>query len=139
MADIVGAGYTEYVSYGSGTYDGVVGVFIGSTRDGISPLAPFSLKSRADALQALGLFNRGATNLSQIRGTIGATQSRLNAALGVVVNTKDNIIAANSRIVDADIAAESANLTRTQILQQAAVSVLASANLQPELALRLLR
>jgi flagellin-like hook-associated protein FlgL len=119
-------------------YGGYGAILIGSTRNGISPIAPFSLKSRADALQAMGLFNRGARNLSDMQGTLGATQSRLAAAMGVVASARENTLAANSRIIDADIAADSANLTRTQILQQAGAAVLAQANLQPQLALRLL-
>ena len=51
----------------------------------------------------------------------------------------ENVAASNSRILDADFAAETANLTRTQILQQASVAVLAQANQAPQLALSLLR
>ncbi|NDC38215.1 MAG: hypothetical protein EBZ48_09210, partial [Proteobacteria bacterium] len=133
VTDVVAAGY-----YGDGNYTGVVGVLIGNTRDGISPLQPFSLKSRGDALQALGVFSRTAKNLTDIRSNIGATQSRLGTAMGGLVTAREQFIAANSRIMDADIAEQSAKLIRTQILQQAGAAVLASANVQPQLALRLL-
>jgi flagellin len=116
IGDFNGDGVLDVTMSGQDYYDGgQTAILLGTTRGGISPLAPFSLKSRADALQALSLFSRGSRNLSEIRGTLGATQSRLNAALGVIVSAKENLTAANSRIIDADVAAESSKLTRTQI------------------------
>ena len=73
------------------------------------------------------------------RGTIGAFQSRVEVASSVLQSTTENYRAAESRIRDADIASEVANLVRLQILQQAAMAILAQANQQPALALRLLR
>ena len=72
-------------------------------------------------------------------GAIGAHQSRLAITVNNLEVSRENYHSAASRIVDADIAQESANLVRTQILQQAASSVLAQANQAPALALTLLR
>ena len=77
--------------------------------------------------------------LNSIRGSIGATQSRLESALLLAFTSGETRAQAESRIRDADIGAESANLSRLQILQQAGAAVLAQANQQPQLALTLLR
>jgi flagellin len=79
------------------------------------------------------------TAVNSLRGRFAAAQRRLDTTinnLGVVI---ENLSAAESRIPDVDVAAETAFLTRTTILQQAAVAVLAQANVQPQLALSLLR
>ena len=76
--------------------------------------------------------------ISRELGAIGSTQSRFAVALSTLASTRENVAAAESRIMDADIAEESAVLVRTQILQQAGAAVLSQANLQPSLALRLL-
>jgi flagellin-like hook-associated protein FlgL len=113
-------------------------VFLGTTTDGTSPINPFSLKTMADAKQALTQFKNKSNLLSIQRGEIGAYQSRLSTANNVISSAKENVETAESRIRDADIAEESSKLVRNRILQQASSSILAQANLQPELALRLL-
>lgn len=87
---------------------------------------------------ALTVLKNRLSSLATIRGEFGAAASRLNTALNVVSSSQENSYAAESRIRDADIAGESANLIRMQILQRAAISVLAQANQQPQLALSLL-
>jgi flagellin len=82
----------------------------------------------------------GALNqVNNLRSELGAIQNRFESTisnLGVVV---ENANAARSRIMDADFAAETAELTRTQILQQAGVAILAQANTQTQFALALLQ
>lgn len=136
VTDIIqsGAGYDYSTSY----YTGEAAVLIGNTRDGISPMQPFSLQSKGEALQALGLFARTAKNLSDIRSGLGATQSRLGTALSGLASTRETLRAADSRIRDIDVAQESAKLISAQIRQRAGAAVLAQANLAPTLALRLL-
>ena len=73
------------------------------------------------------------------RATLGATQSQLESAVRNLSNVAENTAAAAGRIMDADYAAETANLTKAQILQQAATSVLAQANAQPQAVLTLLQ
>ena len=87
----------------------------------------------------MGQLQRAQENLAKQRGVIGANQSRVAIALNSLASSRENFSAAESRIRDADIAAEAGNLIRTQILQQAATSVLSQANQAPQLALTLLR
>lgn len=108
------------------------------TTSGISPLLDFRLTSRADALQALSQFDRAQNRLSLQRGVIGAFQARVSTAISTLASARENLLTAESRITDADMAKESADLVRTQILQQAASAVLVQANQQPALAIKLL-
>lgn len=92
-----------------------------------------SARSAMDAvLGAIGSLNRQ-------RGTLGSAESRLNVAITNLQIARENFSAAESRIRDVDVASEAAELTRLNILQQAATAVLAQANQQPQLALQLLQ
>ena len=73
------------------------------------------------------------------RGTFGALQSRFESTVNTLQATTENVTAARSRIRDADFAAETAELTRAQILQQAGTAILAQANALPQSALVLLQ
>ena len=77
--------------------------------------------------------------VSEMRGDFGAVQNRLESAVRNMENVMENQNAARSRIVDADFARETANLTRTQILQQAGTAMLAQANQLPQGVLQLLQ
>jgi flagellin len=91
------------------------------------------------AQSALGVLSSAIGQIAQSRGTLGSYQSRLTTAINNLRVAKENFAAAEGRIRDADVAVETANLTRAQILQQAGTAVLAQANQQPQLALSLLR
>jgi len=132
-----GNGVLDFVTADQG--DDTTSLLLGQTTDGVGPLLPFSLKTLADAWQALPIFKRKREQLAQQRGEIGAYQARLEVATNVLTVASENFRAAESRIRDADIADEAANLTRLNILQQAASSILAQANQQPALALQLLQ
>jgi flagellin len=96
--------------------------------------------STADAAQsALGSISSAISNVASRRGTLGSVESRLKTAIANLRVARENFASAESRIRDADVAEETANLTRASILQQAGVSVLAQANQQPSLALSLIR
>ena len=73
------------------------------------------------------------------RATLGATQAQLESTVRNLANVAENTSAAAGRIMDTDYAAETANLTKAQILQQAATSILAQANAQPQSVLSLLQ
>ena len=73
------------------------------------------------------------------RATLGAQQAQLESTVRNLSNVAENTAAAAGRIMDTDYAAETANLTKAQILQQAATSVLAQANAQPQAVLALLQ
>lgn len=111
---------------------------LGSTQDGIAPILTFSLETQAEARQAAAMLENKLDSLSIQRGVIGASQSRLEYAVSHLSQTAENYDAASSRIRDADIAQETAQLVRLQILQQSATAVLAQANQQNSLILTLL-
>jgi flagellin len=73
------------------------------------------------------------------RATLGAVQSQLESTVRNLANVAENTAAARSRILDTDYAAETANLTKAQILQQASTAILAQANAQPQTVLSLLQ
>ena len=73
-----------------------------------------------------------------MRAGIGAVQNRLQSTITNLQNISENASSAKSRIQDADFAVETANLTRTQILQQAGIAILAQANAIPQQVLSLL-
>ncbi|MGB9577716.1 MAG: flagellin [Halothiobacillaceae bacterium] len=77
--------------------------------------------------------------LNNLRGRLGAAQNRFNATISNLQSSIENQSAARSRIMDADFAAETANLSRAQILQQAGTAMLAQANQAPQAVLGLLR
>lgn len=79
------------------------------------------------------------SSVSSLRSTFGAIQNRFESVTASLSATSENLSAARSRIQDADFAAETAALTRAQILQQAGVSVLAQANVLPQNVLALLQ
>ena len=72
------------------------------------------------------------------RAELGALTNRLESTVNNLSQTKNNIADAESRIMDADFAAETAQLSKSQIIQQASVSVLAQANAAPQVALSLI-
>ncbi len=113
-------------------------IFLAQTTSGLSPILPFSLRTKADALQSLGMLARTASNLAKQRGEIGSYQSRVSTALTTLLSARENFQVAAGRIQDTDIASDTAALARAQIVQKSAASILAQANLQPQLALRLL-
>ena len=77
-------------------------------------------------------------NVTTRKATIGAVQNRLNSAADSLVTTIENATSAKSTIMDADIAEESANYTKAQILQQTSATLLVQANQLPSLALNLI-
>lgn len=93
---------------------------------------------QASAKSALDAVKGAISSLVANRGTLGAAESRLNVTITNLQVARENFASAESQIRDVDVAAEAANLTRLNILQQAGAAVLAQANQQPALALSLL-
>jgi flagellin len=98
-----------------------------------------ALNISGNAGQAITSINTAIGSLAARRGSLGAVESRLRSTVSSLGVQRENFAAAESRIRDVDVAAESAELTRLNILQQAGASVLAQANQAPSLALSLLR
>ncbi len=106
-----------------------------ATEKRVNGLSISSASSANDALQTIDF---GLSQLSRVRGDIGAIQNRFISAISSLAVASENLSAARSRIRDADVAQETAELTRNQILIQAGVAVLAQANQLPAVALSLL-
>ena len=87
-----------------------------------------SVTDKASANNAIERIDEALGKLSSNRGTLGALQNRLASTISNLENVSQNLSAANSRIRDADFAAETANLTKSQILQQAGIAMLSQAN-----------
>ncbi len=106
-----------------------------STNKQVSTLNIGTASGANDAIQTLDF---ALTQIGKLRGSIGAVQNRFTSTISSLQVASENISAARSRIKDADVAHETAELTRNQILSQAGVSVLAQANQLPQSALALL-
>jgi flagellin len=106
---------------------------------GVTAATGTNVSTTASAQAAIALVDTALDNINAERGTLGAAQSRIEIAVRSLEATKENTAAARGRIVDADFAAETANLTRSQILQQAGVAMLSQANSLPQSALALLQ
>jgi flagellin len=98
-----------------------------------------SVTDAAVAGSALSEIDTLLQEVATQRASIGGIQSRLNFTISYLEGARENQTAARSRIMDADFAAETANLTRAQILQQAGVAMVAQANMMPQNVLGLLR
>ena len=102
-------------------------------------VAALDTADQANAVTALGAIDTAIDTVNGARGTLGAGQNRLSSTLRSILNVRENLSAAESRIRDVDVASETADLTKNSIMQQAAVSVLQQANTQPQVALSLLQ
>lgn len=97
------------------------------------------ISSKENAANAVTLLAAAVAKLSAAQANVGKGQNQLQFAIGLASTQITNLSAAESRIRDADLAAEAANLTRTSIAQQAGVAALAQANAAPQAVLALLR
>jgi flagellin len=102
-------------------------------------IAGLDAGDQANAVTALAAIDTAIDTVNGARGTLGAGQNRLSSTLRSILNVRENLSAAESRIRDVDVASETADLTKNSIMQQAAVSVLQQANTQPQVALSLLQ
>ena len=98
-----------------------------------------TVDTKANALLAITAVDTAIQTVSSNRATLGSVANRLVSTVNNLGVSIENTAAANSRIPDVDVAEESARLTRSQILMQAGVSVLAQANSAPQYALALLQ
>ena len=104
-----------------------------------SGIASIDLASASGAQNAIATIDSALANVNSNRANLGAIQNRFGSVVSNLATTSENLSASRSRIVDADFAAETANLTRAQILQQAGTAMLAQANSLPQNVLSLLR
>jgi flagellin len=98
-----------------------------------------SISTTAGAATALTTVNDAIKTKDSARASFGYSMNRLQTSTGVINIQAENLLAAESRVSDVDVATEMAALTRNQVLAQAGVSMLAQANAMPQMALTLLR
>ena len=101
-------------------------------------ISDVSTLKKEEAQGNLEMIDKAMTKLNANRASLGALQNRLGSTINNLTIYRENLEAANGRIRDTDMAEESSELTRASILTQAGVSVLAQANQQPQLALKLI-
>lgn len=106
---------------------------------GNSALNSTSVTSVSNANTTIGRVDAALTAVNSLRSNFGAIQNRFESTIANLTAVSENLTASRSRIQDADFAAETAALTRAQILQQAGVAILAQANALPQNVLGLLK
>lgn len=136
-------GSTTSVEFGIGldAESGVdtVSVTLDSVRSDDLNIDDIDIGSSGDVSAALSAIDSAIDSVSEFRARLGAAENRLNSAIRNLSTQIENITSAESRIRDVDVARESADLTRNNIIQQASLAILGQANLQPQSALNLLR
>lgn len=98
-----------------------------------------NISTREGADQALVAIDYAINQINEFRSELGAVQNRFESTIANLSTSVENLSASNSRILDADFAAETAALAKSQVLQQAGISVLAQANARPQQVLSLLQ
>jgi flagellin len=101
-------------------------------------LKDVDISTFSGAQAAITAVDNALNQVAGQRADLGALQNRFESTVSNLTITRENLTAANSRIKDADFAAESAELSRTQVLQQAGISILAQANQRPQQVLSLI-
>jgi flagellin len=122
-----------------GATPGNAGLTTGSLALGATALSAANVTTVANANTAITRVDAALTSVSTLRSTFGAIQNRFESTIASLAAVTENLEASRSRILDADFAAETANLTRAQILQQAGIAILAQANAAPQTVLALLQ
>jgi flagellin len=102
-------------------------------------LSTIDVGSGGNTSFAIAQIDAAVNAVSQLRGKFGSLQNRLQSTIANLGVSSESLSAAESRIRDVDVAYETAELTRNNILQQASISILAQANSQPQSALQLLQ
>ncbi len=102
-------------------------------------VASVDLRTASGAQNAISTIDSALANINSSRANLGAVQNRFSSVVSNLAATSENLSASRSRILDADFATETANLSRAQILQQAGTAMLAQANALPQNVLSLLR
>jgi flagellin len=117
------------------------GTVFNATTSSFSSLAGINLTGTtgANAQLAISVIDAALSQVNVSRGALGAYQNRFQSAVANLATTAENVTASRSRIQDADFAAETAAMTRGQILQQAGTAILAQANSLPNSVLSLLK
>ena len=117
----------------------VTGVFGNTTSAGLGVTLGTNMDTADNAAAFITTIDTAIKSINTKKSTIGAVQNRLESAQDALTTTIENASAAKSAIMDADIAQESMEFTRQQILQQTSSALLAQANQLPAIALNLIQ
>jgi len=125
------------VGIGTAASDSVA-IDLSNDRDSTALGVTTAIDSTTNATSAMSEIDSAIASITSARSDFGALQNRLESSIRNINMTAENLSAANSRIRDVDIAAETSRMTSFQILQQAGVSMLAQANMTSSLAMALM-
>lgn len=140
--DVLSGGYSAkfLVGANSGQFISInVSRASGFGTSGLFPNINLSVSTPSAASAALIAIDTAIETVDDKRADLGAIQNRFQSTIRNLTNISENVSAARSRIKDTDFAAETANLTRLQIIQQASTTILSQANQRPQAALSLLQ
>jgi len=118
--------------------DGSLG-YSAATATAGAGISSLDLTTAAGAGNAISIVDAALATIDSARGELGAIQNRFESTINNLQNVSENVSAARSRVMDADFAAETAEMTKAQVMQQAGVAMLAQANLLPQTVLSLLQ
>ena len=107
--------------------------------EGVGSVASIRIDTYEGAQRAISIVDKALEQVNATRADLGAVNNRLDFTMSNLANVSEKTSASRARIVDADFAAETAALSRAQVLQQAAQAMLAQSNARPEQVLQLLR
>lgn len=137
------ASLTVYIGGGSTQANGGVTIDLSASGNIVNSgglgIGSDTIDTAAHALQAITDLTAAVTTLGQTQGRVGTGENDLNYAISLAQSQITNDAAAESRIRDADVATEAANLTKSQVLEQSSVAALAQANAAPQALLKLLQ
>ncbi|MFT5726679.1 MAG: flagellin [Desulforhopalus sp.] len=134
-------GYIQFDStdtFTVGFADNSVNGTAATAASALTKVSDISIATQTGANDAISVIDGAISKIDDMRGGLGAIQNRFESTISNLANVSENLSAARSRILDADIAQETSAMTKNNILQQAGVSILAQANQAPQLALSLL-
>ncbi len=125
-----------------GDHEAYAGLTVGyreATATAGAGVSSLDLTTAAGASAAIDTVDAALASIDSARGDLGAIQNRFESTISNLQNVSENVSAARSRIMDADFAAETAAMTKAQVMQQAGTAMLAQANQLPQSALSLLQ
>jgi flagellin len=129
---VIGGGLPARAGFTAGTIPA-------TTTLSVQSISSINVLTAASATNALTAIDGALTTINASRASLGAIQNRFTSVVTSLQTTSENLTASRSRIQDADFAAETANLSRAQILQQAGTAMVAQANQLPQGVMALLR
>ena len=145
QADNIGLGATNSASakslnvYIGGNTAGVTVDLSSGKVDATTLGLSTAIDTAANAITAIGQVNSAVSTLGVVQGTVGSSENKLTYATNLANSQISSYSSAEGQIRDADMAAEAANLTKGQVLQQASLAAMAQANAQPQAVLSLLK